>query len=259
MAPPPLTRAQKAHTAATIETLAHPPARARFPRVPPPDTRPEYRLPGQGELQLWVRCYAPFKTFGGGYGGDNRQESADTRDSARISYVLTFNYAGMTAVSKLAKCDRSHGEGLFPSLMAYTRPLGVQVTHRGTVEAQAAATEQTTLQPMGRPGQGFVLAVQVAAGNPLVGIAADIDVQLSMRMNKVPGSGLWVSGNLTGDAFPNCEVFLRDAAGYSVLLHVFRTSGGEMGPYKYLPGQNFRPMGTFARTLRMNPIGLIDA
>jgi hypothetical protein len=64
---------------------------------------------------------------------------------------------------------------------------------------------------------------------------------------------------VTADAFPNCEVFLRDAAGYSVLLHAFRTSGAEMGPYKYLPPQNFRPMGTFARTLRMNSIGLIDA
>jgi hypothetical protein len=258
MPTPPLTRTQKARTTATIDTLAHPPARATVARVPPPDTRPEYPLAGQGELQLWMRCYAPFKTFGGGYRGDNRQESTDTRDSARITYVLTFSYATMAAVTKVARCDKSHGEGIFPSLMAYTRPLGVQVTHDG-VQAQAGATERTTLQPMGRPGQGFALAVQVAAGNPLVGVAADIDVQLSMRANKIPDGGLWLSGNLTGDAFPNCEVFLRDAAGYSVLLHVFRTSGDEMGPYKYLPGQNFRPMGTFARALRMNPIGLIDA
>jgi hypothetical protein len=250
--------AERARTAAAIDRLAHPPPPRSFPRVPPPDTRPEYPLPGQGELEVWLRSYAPFKSFGGGYGGDNRQESTDPRDTARIVYILTFSYGSMTVVDRRAYCHKSHGDGFFPRLMTYTAPRAM-VTHDGLLEGQGIATQRTIVQPLGRPGQGFVLSVAVAAGNPLVGMAADIDLQLSLRLLKDWNQILRVVGNVTGDAFPNCEVFLRDAAGDTLLLHSFRTTGGGMGPYKYLPGQNFRHMGGFGRSIKMNPIGLIDS
>jgi hypothetical protein len=70
-----------------------------FRRVPPPDTRPEYPLPEQGQLELWLRSYAPFKDFGGGYAGDNRLESTDPRDTAKVTYILTFDYAKMAVVN----------------------------------------------------------------------------------------------------------------------------------------------------------------
>jgi hypothetical protein len=249
---------ERARTAATIDRLAHPPPRPSLARVPPPDTRPEYPLAGQGQMELWLRSYAPFKTFGGGYGGDNRQESTEPRDTARVVYVLTFDYAKMTAVDSRAYCHRSHAEGLFPRMMAYTAPRA-RIAHDGVLEGQGIANQRTTVVPLGRPGQGFALVVEVAAGNPLVGMAADIDLQLSLRILKDGDQSLRVSGYVMGDAFPNCEVFLRDAAGDTLLLHYFRTKGNETGPYEYLPGQNFRPMGGFGRSIRMNPIGLIDS
>lgn len=227
-------------------------------RVPPPDSRVEYRLPGEGQLQIWMRCYAPFKTFGGGYGGDDRQASTDTRDSARIAYVYTFDVASMKQVGAAnAFCHRSHGAGIFPQIMARTS-LKAQVTHDGAIVGQAIATSRTTVQPTGRPGSGFVLNVELAASNPLVGMAADIDAQLNVKVFRARENVLGIGGNLTGDAFPNCEVFVRDASDETVMLHVFRTGGGgETGPYEYLPGNNTRPMGSFNRNVRMLKSGLI--
>jgi hypothetical protein len=92
---------------------------------------------------------------------------------------------------------------------------------------------------------------------PLVGVAAAIDIQLAVKVTKTWNGYLVIAGNVTGDGFPNCEVFIRDAAGDTSLLHSFRTRGSHAGPYVYLPGQNFRLMGSFKRTLEMNVIGLL--
>jgi len=226
-------------------------------RVPPPDTRPEYKLPGEGQLQLWMRCYAPFKTFGGGYGGDDRQASTDTRDTARVAYVYTFDLATMKQAGPAnAFCHKSHGAGIFPQIMARTS-LRAEATHDGTIVGQGIATATTMVQPTGRQGSGFVLNVHLAASNPLVGMAADIDAELNAKVFRARENVLGFSGTLTGDAFPDCEVFVRDPSDETVMLHVFRTEGGEMGPYKYLPGGNTRPMGSFNRNVRMLKSGLI--
>jgi hypothetical protein len=39
----------------------------------------------------------------------------------------------------------------------------------------------------------------------------------------------------------------------------FPDPGGEMGPYHYLRGRNFRPMGAFLKWIKMTSAGLIDA
>lgn len=101
--------------------------------------------------------------------------------------------------------------------------------------------------------------MQLAAGNPLVGLAADIDIQLNLRVMKERNNALKMSGNIMGDGFPNCEIFVRDAADDTFLIHAYRTPGGPLGPYWYLSGQNFRLMGGFGKRLTMSPIGLIDS
>jgi hypothetical protein len=78
----------------------------------------------------------------------------------------------------------------------------------------------------------------MAGSNPLVPGSADIDLTLTLRV----GLGS-LSGSLTGDAFPNAEVFVVGAGGAKMLLK-FSTPGGPVtGPYLYLPGANTRPMG----------------
>jgi hypothetical protein len=226
------------------------------PPLAPPHTRPEYPLPGEGELQLWLRSYAPFKKFGGGYEGDDRGPSTDTRETSRIFYVFTFDYAKMAKVSVTALCDASSAAGFLPRLLAYTSPVA-RLDMQGRLHAKGHAHQTTTLEPLGRPGTGFAMCAQVSAAVPLVGVAAAIDIQLSVRITKTWNGSLSISGNIMGDGFPNCEVFIRDAAGDSVLLHSFRTRGDHAGPYVYLPGQNFRLMGGFGKLLQMNVIGLL--
>jgi hypothetical protein len=141
--------------------------------------------------------------------------------------------------------------------MAYSAPRA-RINHEGIVEGLGIAKQKTVIQPIGR-GMGFIVSVEIAASNPLVGMAADIDVLLNLRVQRDPNETMRLIGNVMGDAFPNCEVFLRDAADDTLLLHAFRTDGGEFGPYKYLLSHNFRPMGRFAKTIFMTEIGLINS
>ncbi len=63
-------------------------------------------------------------------------------------------------------------------------------------------------------------------------------------------------GTLTGDAFPNAEVFMRAAAADTLMLHTFETIGtAAMGPYVFLPSDNHRPMGSFAKSVKVSAIG----
>jgi hypothetical protein len=234
------------------------PARPSFSRTSAPDLRKEYPLPGQGEVQFFVRGYAPFRRFGGGYAGDERSASVDTRATARLWYVLTVNVAGMTRISTNTWSDESHGHGWFPRALFATAPLSAGIDHNGTVVGRGIPTQRTGFTAIGRPGHGFAVAVDLAGPNPLVGMAADIDIQLNMRVEK-DRNGLAVAGNLRGDGFPNAEVFLRDAAGDAVFVHTYETPGGaDTGPYEYLPGHNFRMMGSFHKRIAITEIGLID-
>jgi hypothetical protein len=234
-------------------------SRPMWPRTPPPSLkRGEYPLPGEGEIQLFLRSYAPFKVFGGGYAGDDRGPSTDTSATAKILYVLTFSFVPMQPVGEpYTDCSESKGRGLFPYLMSATAPFSAAVDHQGVVRGRGKAPQATNVAAIGRPGHGFALHAEVSAANPLVGMAADIDVQLNARLERAPGS-LRISGSLVGDAFPSAEIFLRDAAGNAILIHHFQTAGDEMGPYHFLPGRNFRPMGRFSTAVPMNDIGLID-
>jgi hypothetical protein len=230
-----------------------------WPRTPRPRLeKPRHPLPGEGDLQLFLRSYAPFRVFGGGYAGDDRGPSTDMNATAKIHYVITFSYLRMGLVGTPdAFCSESKGRGLFPYLISATAPFSAGIDHDGTVKGKGDARHETTVQPIGKPGHGFALNAHVSGANPLVGMAADIDVDLNARFERGEGS-LRVSGTLAGDAFPNAELFLRDATGGTFLLHHFQTPGNEMGPYHYLPGRNLRPMGRFAHAIPMTTIGLID-
>ena len=230
-----------------------------MPPIPSPPEREEYPLPPQGGMQIFVRAFAPFKTFGGGYEGDNRQFTTDTSVTAKIRWVFTFDVAMMRQVDKAdTESSPSYGEGWFPSIMAYTAPFSAKFQHDGKVGGKADSKGSQVIESVGRPGTGFVLTGDLAGANPLVGGAADIDVQVSIKAIKREGK-IEFSGNLTGDAFPNAEVFIRDAAGDAFMLHTFETTGtAATGPYAFLPGHNHRPMGSFAKSVKVSAIGLID-
>ena len=70
----------------------------------------------------------------------------------------------------------------------------------------------------------------------------DVHIRLATR---VVGQRVRYNGVVTGDAFPDLEVFVFRAP-HERMLHAFSTQGSaECGPYRLLPGDNRRPMGLF--------------
>ena len=92
--------------------------------------------------------------------------------------------------------------------------------------------------------------VALAASNPLVPGAADIDVKLDMTIQTIATMAHY-KGRLHGDAFPNAEVFVVNSENQATMLHEFSTEGSAaFGPYHYLPFDFDRSMGTFDDTVR---------
>jgi hypothetical protein len=60
----------------------------------------------------------------------------------------------------------------------------------------------------------------------------------------------------TGDAFPNAEVMVQDAAGARRMIYTFETSGGRRtGPMTLLPADAQRPMNAICILLPVNESG----
>jgi len=179
------TRARRGAHGTRNGPLGSAPRLPRFAPIPRPLEKEEYPLPLQGGIQIFVRAFAPFETFGGGYSGDDRQATTDTSATAKIRWVFTFDVATMRQVDKSdTSSDPSHAHGWFPSLMAYSAPLSAKFHHDGTIGGKANSTSADVVESVGRPGTGFVLTGDLAGANPLVGAAADIDVQVSIKVIK---------------------------------------------------------------------------
>ena len=87
--------------------------------------------------------------------------------------------------------------------------------------------------------------VDIAGANPLVP-SADIDIHLDLSA-KVNGNQACYTGSMTGDKFPNAEVFVVNREDQATMLETFQTSGGrQTGPYLYLPGNGHGAMGNFS-------------
>jgi hypothetical protein len=172
---------------------------------------------------LYVRSFAPWATFGGGFSGDNRGFTTvhDNSVTSRITGIVKFHLAPVTITSATAYSDPSH------------HPL------RGTATGSPRIAATVS---------GIKMNVKLAGANPLVPHAPDIDVKLDMAVDATLYQTVY-RGNLYGDAFPNAEVFVVDSKDRATMLHTFTTSGGrETGPVELLPGDNNRPMGPWFQT-----------
>ena len=75
-----------------------------------------------------------------------------------------------------------------------------------------------------------------------------VDIHIVFR-----SQALVVSGSVRGDDFPNAEVFVTDAAGGSILLFEFGTTGGQStGPIARLVGEHSSQiLGTFSSRISL--------
>jgi RHS repeat-associated protein len=217
------------------------------PNAPPP---PSLR---QGQYEVRTRSFAPFRRFGGGWGGDDRGFSTDLNASARITQSTVVDIRAGTA-STVAWSDESEkvsrGWTTFQQLLTLSWSFK---NHRFGEPTPTASLQSN--------GQNAVLSQHVEGSNPLIN-APQIDVYSDVYMIQ-KGNMLWSQGTIAGDRFPNAEMFIRDPAGSAVMLATFATTAGQTkGPFFNLPGGGRRFMagvnvgiqlddrGNFQRVLR---------
>jgi hypothetical protein len=174
-----------------------------------------------GQIAIHVRSFAPFSHFGGGFAGDSRGFSTSASATSRINHYVVLDLRrgreGATAVWS----DLSHGPF---NTSARSRPRANTVSRFGDHQAR--------------------YWVHLSGANPLVPGAPDIDVsaQLDITWSDDRASLACV---LTGDGFPNAEVFVEDPAGQRVFVAAFATRGNGSAtdaPLR-LSGNWLRPMG----------------
>ena len=72
-------------------------------------------------------------------------------------------------------------------MMAYTAPFSASFERDETISGKATPKVSQVVDRVGRSGQGFSLVGKLPGANPLVGVAPDIDVQVSVTARKRDG------------------------------------------------------------------------
>jgi len=165
---------------------------------------------------ITVRAFAPFKTFGGGFRGDDRGYTTNNT-TARVTQRLNFD-TDKSSMTAEAWSSKSHH-----TLLGTDRAMPSQRL------AFAKAVDGDN--------KWFGIKTDVAAANPLTPPGTpDINVfsALSITENKKAGT-LSIDGRLTGDNFPSTEAFITDPSGKSVFLGIGFYEGN---PYTSLRGEN---------------------
>lgn len=173
---------------------------------------------------LNLRSYAPFAQFGGGFEGDSRGPSTSTAVTSRIAVSLIFN----------------------PQSGKVGKP---RATSSGTtylpLNWRDMAEPRVTLISAVKVTNGISLRLDLAGSNPLLRrIAPDIDLHATMSFTIAEGY-FRVLAQLTGDRFPNAEMFVTDERGQARMLMTYETTSGPFsGPAFALPGNGRLPMNS---------------
>jgi len=172
---------------------------------------------------ITFRSYHPGKTFGGGFGGDNRGFSNRSSATARISHTVTAD-AGAGTLSynpDNTSSARSH-HPIFGSDVA--DPKGY---------ARTTSAEGNTLS----------FETGYAGANPLIP-SPDIDVAAGLSITEDLDAGfLTISGSVNGDDFPNTEAFITDPSGQSVFIGGDVRGGNNPGALVGGPDQRIMDVG----------------
>ncbi len=178
-------------------------------------------LAGLIPYPITIRSFAPFKTFGGGFHGDNRGYSTSQNTSARVHQRINFDTEKSSLSTKTWSSPTWHSAA--PGFKRTAKPDG------GIVEGSFKIKNSGE-------SKNFEFKTNYAGANPLTPGAPDINVfsSLSITENKEKGM-LQITGKLTGDNFPSTEAFVTDPSGQSVFLGVGFYEGS---PFTSLWGKN---------------------
>jgi len=181
-------------------------------------------------IKFFIRSFAPFKTFGGGFHGDNRGYTTSTSSSttSRIQQNFTFETDDGSISGVSTRADET------------SHPLFGRDT--GNPDGSVSSSSNS---------DGYGIEASYAGNNPLVP-SPDINVFSSLSVTEGDGA-VTISGSLTGDNFPSTEAFVQDASGNSVFLGIGLYQGG---PFSSLFGENKdRDITSFSVTLSVDKDG----
>jgi len=153
---------------------------------------------------ITIRAFAPFKTFGGGFHGDNRGYSSGIV-SARVHQKINFDTDKTRITTNAWSSPTWHKWN--PD---YKRTSTPSVNFEGDFKIKMNGDAKT-----------FDFRTHVAGSNPLTPGAPPIDVfsDFSITENKKAGT-LDIRGKLTGDNFPSTEAFITDPSGNNVFIGI---------------------------------------
>jgi hypothetical protein len=168
---------------------------------------PSGRIP----YPITIRAFAPFKTFGFGFHGDDRGYTTGDA-TARVHQKINFD-TDKTQIKTTAWSSPTW-KANNPSNHKTATP---KVQFDGDFTINNSGDNKT-----------FGFGTHVAAANPLTPRGTpDIDVfsNFSITENKKAGL-LNISGKLTGDNFPSTEAFISDPSGQNVFIGVGQIDKG---------------------------------
>lgn len=202
-------------------------------------TDPDGRIP----YPITIRAFAPFKTFGFGFHGDNRGYSTYQGESSRVTNWIAFDTDKTSITTGAYSSPTWHTSK--PNIIKTAKPEaefrdGLSITKKGD-------------------NKTFEFGTHVEGSNPLTPGAPNIDVfsDFSITENKKAGT-LNISGNLTGDNFPSTEAFITDPSGQALFIGVGQIEKGtnpNTGPGQLFGEDESNPITSFNFTITTDKNG----
>jgi peptidoglycan hydrolase-like protein with peptidoglycan-binding domain len=170
-------------------------------------------------VNIQFRSFAPFRDFGGGFGGDNRSFSADPSASSRLRTRVEVDTRENTS--------RIHHS--------------TSGTHHPWLGSDNAAGHGSAeIHPIGH-GVSMMTFSQSGA-NPLIPGSPDIDRRATVILDESTPGHLKLQVRAEGNSFPNCEMSISDISGQSIFLDGYATPYGEHAPLNHLFGEGDTPL-----------------
>ncbi|MBX3240741.1 MAG: RHS repeat-associated core domain-containing protein [Chitinophagaceae bacterium] len=184
---------------------------------------------------ITIRSFAPFKSFGGGFHGDDRGYTTSAA-TARVHQVINFDTDKSEISARTWSSPTSH------------RFLPGSRTAKPSIEFTDGFKTRTS-----GDSKTFMFGTHSKGANPMVPGSPNIDVfsDFTITENKKAGT-LDISGTLTGDNFPSTEAFITDPSGQNIFIGIGFYEGS---PFSSLDGENKRDISSFSFSISTDKEG----
>ncbi len=204
---------------------------------------------GQWPHPIHIRSFAPFKTFGGGFAGDNRGYTTALGKGEGGSVTSRIQYAFSVDPTRQT----------FKPGNVWSNESSHPILGTGNATPNDKADIRGFTSSTDKKGNSTVsFTTDMAGSNPLIPRSSDIDIHTEFTLTENESSGtLNVSAVQAGDAFPSAETFIGDTKGNQLYIGVSAAEGGAtLGPYTHLPEDNHRLMMKANFTIIMDKSGI---